>query len=122
MTETLPQEMTYEQLLEARDQANHRIEELKSAVQIVNEEIMQRLAAENITGKVVGNWGISKATRFSFDTSIEEAEALGAVKQVVDQTELKSLLKKGVAVPGVRKSEYIIVREVEKADKKIEAT
>jgi len=112
--EPLIVEMTYEQLLELRFQANTIIEEQEAAVKIVNEELSLRLDAEKLTGKAVGNWGISKAVRFSFKTTLEEAQALAATKEVPDPAKLKKLLAAGVAIPGVSKSEYIMVRQIEK--------
>jgi hypothetical protein len=119
LQEKLPAEMTYEEILEQRENANHIMEQIKASVDVLNEELKLRLTEEKISGKVVGNWAISKATRVSFDIPLEEAEALGATKMVVDQTKLKSMLKKGVAIPGIKKSEYIIVRAVEKEDTSI---
>lgn len=113
-TEKLPEEMTYEELLEMRDQANHAIEQIQAGMKVVNDELMIRLANEGLSGKIIGNWGISKATRYSFETTLEEAKELGATKEAVDTTKLKKLLTAGVAIPGVKKSEYILVREVEK--------
>lgn len=109
-----PTEMTWQQLLDMREKANIAKEEIEAGLSVVNEELLERLKKEKINGKVVGNWGISKATRYSFETTLEEAEALGAVKQTVDQAKLKKLISSGIKIPGTKVSEYVMVRQVEK--------
>lgn len=114
--EKLPSEMTYEKLLEMRFQANTTMEELEAAIKVVNEELLIRLRAEKSSGKVVGNWAISKVVRYSFDTSLDDARALGAIKESVDSSKLKILTQKGIKIPGTKRSEYVLVREVEKPE------
>ncbi len=116
----IPAEMNYEQLLELRERTNQEIEDLQAALSVVNQELLIKLDAEKLTGKIVGNWGVTKAVRYSFKTSIDEARALGAIKESVDSTKLKILLNKGIPIPGVSRSEYITVRAIDTSEKVVE--
>lgn len=109
-------ELTWEELLARREVVMSNLEEIEAEKKVLSDEFLHRLEEEKISGKVVGNWSISKATRYVFDTTIEEAKALGAViqKEVLDSAMLKNLVQKGIQVPGAKKVEYPTVREVVK--------
>jgi len=110
----LPADMKYEDILDMLSRANNALEQVEAYISVLKDELRIRLDEEQLSGKAVGNWGISKATRLSFKTTLEEAQALAATKEVPDPAKLKKLLAAGVAVPGVSKSEYIMVRQIEK--------
>lgn len=114
-TETIaPAQVSYEELLKTREELMAKKEELEAALSVISDELLFRLTEEKISGKIVGNYSITKATRVSFDVSLETAQALGATKEVIDQAVLKKQLAAGVDVPGMKKTEYIMVREVVK--------
>lgn len=110
-------EMTWEELLIRREALNGVIENLEAEKKILSDEFLYRLNEEKISGKVVGNWSISKSTRYSFDTTVDQAKELGAAEQkwVIDTATLKQLVQKGTQVPGTKKIEYVNVREVVKS-------
>ena len=107
-------ELTWDELLVKREALLQFIENLEAAKAALSEEFMARLQQEKISGKVVGNWSISKATRITFKLTVDQAREFGAVKESVDQTVLKNAYFNGAQVPGMQKTEYPIVREVEK--------
>lgn len=107
-------EYTWEQLLEYREKFVTQQEEIEAGLDVLKKEMLIRLQEENVNGKVVGNYAITKATRVSFKTPIDEAEALGAIKKTVDTAALKKLYNDGIQISGVEKTEYVTVREVEK--------
>ena len=107
-------ELAWEELLDRREVVNELKENLEAELKVLSEEFLLRLQEEKVNGKIVNNWAISKATRYGFDTTLEQAQELGAVKTVVDSAALKALHTKGILVPGVKKTEYVMVREVVK--------
>ena len=109
-----PENISWEDLLELREKVMMQKEELEATVKVLSEEFLHRLAEEKLSGKVVGNYSISKAVRYGFETTLEQATELGATKTVVDPTALKKLMQKGIIIPGVKKTEYCMVRTVEK--------
>lgn len=105
--------MSYEELLDKRDNANHIIDDAKSTLTVVNEEILRRLKEEELQGKVVDDWAVSRVTRFSYkNVSLETADALGCTKQAIDSVKLRKLYSSGVDVDGVGEYEYIRVTRV----------
>lgn len=110
-------DLTWGELLARREILTASIEELEAEKKVLSDEFLFRLQEEKTNGKVVGNWSISKATRYSFETTMAEARELGAVKETIDASVLKQQHLKGIKVPGVKKIEYAIVREVVKAPK-----
>jgi|SRR5579885_997898 len=105
-------EISIEQLVEAYTKATTLREEIEATMSVVKDEIMARLDAENVKGKVVNDYTVSKATRVSFRTSLEWAEQAGAVKKTVDAAKLKALYDSGVEVPDTQVTSYLVVRPV----------
>lgn len=110
------QEFSWEDLLLQREKINLQLEQLEAAQKILSGEMLDRLNLEKISGKVVESWSISKATRISFDLSVEDARAYGAIKETVDQSVLKKLKNSGVEIPNEKRTEYVLVREVAKSE------
>lgn len=105
--------MSLEQLLDSRDSANHALEDVKTTLGVINDEIATRLKAEKLRGKVVGSWAISLVNRVSYiGVSLETAEALSCTKTTIDTTKLGKLYKSGVPIDGVKEYEYVRVSEV----------
>lgn len=104
--------ITWQELLVTREKAVLAKEELEASIKVINDEMLERLKEEKINGKVIDNYSISKATRYSFDVDLKKAKELGAVKEMVDQALLKQMYFKGVKFDGIKTTEYILVREV----------
>lgn len=109
-------ETTWDDLLLAREKAVIVKEEMEASLAVISEEMLHRLAEEKINGKIVGGWSISKATRYSFDTDLKTAKEYGATKEVIDNSKLKELHLKGIEIPGTKKSEYVMVKEIKKSE------
>lgn len=108
-----PIKMSWEDLLLLREKYNAEKENIDAALSVISHECLERLQQEKVNGKVVGNYSISKSTRYGFDTTLAEAQELGATKLVVDASALKAIHLGGkVTVPGVKKTEYVMIREV----------
>jgi hypothetical protein len=107
------QELTWDELLTRREALLQVIENLEAEKSAMSAEFLARLQDEKLSGKVVGNWSITKAARISFDVTIEQARELGAVKETIDQPTLKKMYQSGVNVPGIKRTEYITVRQVD---------
>lgn len=112
----LPHEMTTEEILEEREKADLMIEQLEAAKSVFNSELLDRLNTEKVDGMVVGEKSITKVKRYSFKTPLSYAEEMGAVKTVVDTEKLKSLVLKGIDVPEVNVTEYILVKTIKRED------
>lgn len=106
----------WEELLAYREKLNAQKEEAEAGLSVINTELLAKLKEEKINGKVVGDFSISKATRITYDISLPEAEQYGAVKRSVDQTILKQLAKSGVEIPNEKRTEYVLVKEVNKSE------
>lgn len=66
-------------------------------------------------GEIIGDYSVTKRTRISFgSTTIKQARDLGAIKEGKDTKALRRLHDGGVEVPGVKVTNYIMVREVSK--------
>lgn len=113
MTEQQLSQLSWEELLTKREKLLAAIEELEAEKSVLSDEFLTRLKDENISGKVIGNWSISKATRISFAVTIDQAREFGAVKEAIDQAILKKQYLQGANVPGIKRTEYAMVREVE---------
>lgn len=101
-------------LLEKRDEFNLAIEDIQAGIKVVNDELMARLDAENVKGKIVGNKAITKVQSIRFGTSLDDARELGATKteEKVDTTKLRKLHDSGVTIPDTNISEYVMVKEL----------
>jgi threonine dehydrogenase-like Zn-dependent dehydrogenase len=118
-SEKMPHDMSWEELLSQREHLNHIVEEYEAGLKVLSDEFLFRLNEQKINGTVVGNYSISKSVRYGFDTTFDEAKELGAIKPTIDQAALKALHLGGkVSVPGVRKTEFVTVREVVKNENK----
>lgn len=100
-------------LLKVRDQINTQIEELEAMRSVISEELLTRLKKDNLNGKVVDSYAISRVKRVNVKTKLEDARLFGAVMETVDTKVLKELHNKGVEIPDVVETEYLLVRNVE---------
>ena len=112
-TDKLPADMTYEELIEARENAAYKVEHAQAEMTVFNQELLERLKTEKLSGKVVGDYALSRCSRLSFQVDLKMAEELGATKPTIDQAKLKALYQKGIELP-VTKSEYIRVNLIKK--------
>lgn len=109
-------EITWEELLQYREKMSVAKEAMEAALKVISDECLERLNKEKLNGKLVGNFTVTKISKMSFDTSLESAQELGATKMVVDQGALKKLFLEGIPVPGVKKTEYVMIKEVSKGE------
>jgi hypothetical protein len=108
-----------EKLIEYYSFGQIQMEEIQAAMAAVKDEVVMRLDAEGVKGKVVGDHTVTKATRVVFRTTLEEAKELGAVKEAVDTVALKRLYDSGAPVPNTSITTYLLVKALEqKGDEK----
>jgi hypothetical protein len=112
-TKDNPVEMTLEELLDYRENFNHELENIAAAIQVINGELLERLKSKKLSGTVVGNRTITKASRINFKVDLETAKELGAIKEAIDNAKLKKLYIKGVDLPHTV-TEYVLVKEIKK--------
>ena len=101
------------ELLDKKMELGHQLEEVQAGLKVISDEILSRLDAEKLSGMVVNDYSISKATRYSFKTPLEWCVLHGAVKQAPDSKILKEILLSGVDVPESNKTEYVLVKQIE---------
>lgn len=101
---------SYKQLLEARALVDQQIEDIQALRSIISEELLNRLRNENLNGKVVGEYIISRVKRITFKTKLEDARSFGAVTEAVYTKRLKELYSMGVPIPDVSETEYLLVK------------
>lgn len=142
--EKLPAELTNMELAEEWENIGHIEEEVKEVKAIIRDEGLHRMAEQGTDGLSAGAWLIKRQRRLVVsDVNITKARALGATKmqievdlatmeelkkqsgallkeatisEVVDQKVVKSILKAGGEVEGVRETEFIKVERVEKEE------
>lgn len=108
-------EVSYEELLTKRERLSHTKEEIEAALSEISFILLDRLNEEKVHGKIIGEWSLSKATRYSFTTPLDKAKEIGAIKETIDQTKLKAAFQKGIIPESeVKRTEYLLVRLIEK--------
>lgn len=113
MTEDIKQ-YTLQELVESLAKAKEVIEELKANESLLKDEVKDRLHASKISGTKCGDYLVSIVKRVWFPNfPLSKARDLGAIKETVDTTILKKLMKKGVEVEH-QISEFVTVRFMEK--------
>lgn len=104
------EKLTKEELVEAYTDASTQEEQIVAEKVMLREEILRRLEGD---GEVIGNYSVTRAKRYSFTATVEEAKELGAVKEAVDQMVLKKLYLKGAKIPGeVKITEYPLIKNI----------
>lgn len=100
-----------EKLKEYREIAD-RIKELEAKKKEIGQIILNMIPI-GMKKLSTPHFKVFKQQRLSFKTTIEEATGLQAVKTevVLDKEKLKSMVENGQEVPGVSKSEFILVKE-----------
>lgn len=93
---------------------NLKYDDIFASMVMIREELLARLKEEKKDGELVGEFSISKATRITFKTTLEQAKELGAVIEVpkVDTKALRKLHDSKVKVPGVDIKVYLSVRRI----------
>ncbi len=112
--EVIVQEKTMEELVEHYAQAIQMKEDLEAAISVVKDEILLRLDAEGVKGKIVNEYSVTKVTKTLFKTTLEEATELGAIKFSVDTVKLKKMYEAGAPVPNVVETSYLLIKPVSK--------
>ena len=105
MVELLQQYLKYQQLQE----------ELEAAMSVIKDEMITRLDAENVKGKVVGDYQVTKVTRVNFRPTLDQARELAATKTVeqIDTQALKRLYDQGAEIPNTSVTTFVMVKPVE---------
>ena len=111
----LPVELKLEELVDHIEKANLVVEETKTSIGVLKQEVLKRLKDMKIDGTKVGEYNLSKAKRLiTSDVKMSEAEEYGAIKKSIDSYKLKKLISKGVRIKGIKWSTYLIMRRIEK--------
>lgn len=120
MTQQQIIEAGFDQLLDSYLKAMHQQEELDAAISVIKDEMILRLDAEHVKGKVVADYSISKVTRLNFKPSLEQARELAATKTVesIDTQALKRLHDSGVQIPNTTTTTFVMVRRIEPSEAK----
>lgn len=116
MTQTQIIEQGFDQLLDSYLKALQQQEELEAAISVIKDEMITRLDAEKVKGKVVGGYSVTKVTRVNFRPTIEQARELAATKIVesLDTAALKRLHDEGVEIPNTSVTTFVSVKPLEK--------
>ena len=109
------QQANMDTLLEAYLKAQHLHEEIEASMTVIKDEMVNRLDAENVKGKIVGDYSVSKVTRLNFRPTIDQARELAATKTVesIDTQALKRLHDSGVEIPNTTTTTFVMVKAVE---------
>jgi len=91
------------------------IEDIQAGQSVIRDEILDRLKEMKISGTSVSGYSVSRYTRHVFgDVKESTARSLGAIKQTIDSTKLKNLIKKGVKVDGSKAIICLSIRQENK--------
>lgn len=122
-TQKLPSEMSWTELMEYRESILQQQEELEATISVIKDEMLAKLKEEGINGKPVGDKTIS--LRVSYTTDKDTAKELGAIKVVtqerIDVSMIKALVQKGVTVPNLQTIESVMVTDINRKPKEVEA-
>ena len=89
------------------------IKTLEAKRKELGQEILQMMP-EGMKQLQTPGYKVFKQQRLFFKTTLEEAEKFSAVKTdvVVDKVKLKELYEMGNEIPGVSRTEYVMVKEL----------
>jgi len=101
-----------EQLAGDYHKASVEIERLTADKKVLGMEIIERLKAENMDGRVVGKYAVSIIRKEICNTTIEDAAQFGAVitEEKVNTAILRKIKKSGMDVPGFNIREEVRVK------------
>lgn len=102
--------MTKEQLVVAHQLGSALLDELTAQQKAVRDVLSDKIKGN---GEVIANHAITKAKRLNWKVDLEKAKELGATKEAIDTTALKTLHDKGIEIPH-EITEYLIIREIKK--------
>ena len=108
---------TFEELLQSYLEAKGELESLEAEKKVVEEAILDKLREMKLTGTSVLGYNIQKVVRSSFSgVLLSTARELGATKveEKVDGEKLRKLENNGVKIRGVKKIQYLLVKEEKK--------
>jgi hypothetical protein len=108
---------TFEELLDSYLKARAAMEETEAAKKVVEEAILDKLREMKLTGTNVSGYNLQKVIRSSFtDVPMSVARELGCTEQIekINSEKLRKLEANGVKVKGVKKLQYLLVREEKK--------
>lgn len=111
-----PSEMSDEELVSEMEHVNTLIEQLQAGVMIFKEELQNRLEADKVNGRIIGNKTVTIVSRVSFATTLEQAREFNAIAEAVDTKMLKKMHDNGVPIPGVKVSRFLSVRDIKDAE------
>lgn len=127
-------ELNKEELVSVFIQATERLSEISALEKEIREMLKEKISLD---GEIISDMAITHTQRFSFKTTIEEAQQFGAVTQEVDAEKipydyaarigavksvintdlLKKLYKKGATIPGIEISRGIRIASAIKTKK-----
>lgn len=108
---TRPEKTSLPSLLAKRDELKALIAEADAIVKTIDEELLIKVSKTEEKKIMVGKRSIQLIERLSFSkVPLEFAKKFRAVKKVVDGDVLRPLYKKGVAIPDVTTTQYVLVK------------
>lgn len=125
-------DLSKEQLVELDVQLDSQITELTAMKSEARKLLLPKI---DLNGEIINDQQVIRAEKVIIKTSIEDAEAFGAVieevdpekitleiarslnatKRAVDAPMIRKLLKKGTDIPGIEKVPYLMIRPVTKS-------
>lgn len=108
--------LSKEELINKLEQFNLQEEEVMASMVMIREELLHRLEKSKKDGELIGEYSVTRAKRVNFETTLEQAEELGAIKQAVDSAILRKLHNKGIKVPGVKETFFLSVRRLSQGE------
>ena len=108
-------QITLEDLVDSIVKAQSIIEETEAQVQVLKDEVGDRLRGMKVNGTKVGSYFVNRVRRLSTtDVGIGQAREYGATKEAIDGEKIKQLVLKGVKIIGIKWIEFISIREAKK--------
>jgi hypothetical protein len=94
------------------------IRQVQGILEVMRKEIGSELLGRfEGDGTIVGEFSVVRAKRPSFSkVTMDTAREFGAVKESIDTDKLSKLMKKGIEVPGVTFTEYVLVNSLTKSE------
>jgi len=110
-------DQTFEALLDSLLKAKATLEDVEAEKKMVEEAILEKLREMKLTGTNCNGYNIQKVYRSSYTgVQLSTARELGCTEKIekIKREKLRKLENNGVKIKGVKRIQYLLVKEEKK--------
>jgi len=105
-------DMSKEELIELYENSCLKLEDVEAQISAIKDILMDTIKGN---GEVIGEYAVTKAKRFNWKPTLEQATELGAVKPAIDTAACKRLYEKGVEIAHTI-TNYLLIKKIVKKE------